>query len=580
MPLFSIVRAFLQQAKKTVMITRSASARDVPVVVGRSAALSLPADFPSLSGTARLNAILQMASPGKFISRLREDEFVFLVNGIGLEDAGVLVRYATSGQRKLLVDIDSWDGDEFKPDRFDRILEVVKEHGLDFTVKMLRDLDPGVLILSFVKRAKFHTVEEAEDMEFTPGTWFMTPDGTFVVECADEDDVAAVRNLVDLVYAISVEYAHWLIQGGRWETVSSVQEQSYEYRRSRLADNGFPEEEDPFAIYEPFDLKSFRSRVTGAGGGAASAGTARGEPLALTVADTPGGLFFWKVISSPSAAGLDHAAILSQTMNLVNRVLGASARDLSDMDAWGPVAAHALTVVSLGLEAVSDGDVEIAAGVLRKAVPLELFRAGIEYSRPVSVLARQVVADVGGLSSLSLFGDVAAADIDAAASFPVRCPPSISGSGSEYVDFQTCGQVAAATLLMKKFKAVVQFAKAVLGFEPSADHAVTDLIHPPRFSSVVATAWAHQVLDGAISLKPLRAGDLARLRKTAFEGARIRPGLRLSASGEADEYALAVREFISEALDQVEAGLGFLGDQVDVDPRLIGDCLLMAKEGY
>ena len=547
------------------------------MLAGRSAALALPPDFPSLSGTARLDAILKLASPGKFISRLREDEFVFLVNGIGLEDAGVLVRYATSAQRKLLVDMDSWEGDEFRPDRFDRILDIVKEHGLDFTVEMLRELDPGILILSLVKRAKFHTVEEAEDMEFAPGTWFMTPDGTFVVECADEDDVPAVRNLIDLVYAIGVAYAHWLIQGGRWETVSSVQEQSFEYRRSRLADNGFPEEEDPYSIYEPFDLESFRSRVAGTDPGETSAGTARGEPLALTVADTPKGLFFWKVISSPAAAGLDHAAILSQTMNLVNRVMGASVRDLSEVESWGPVAAHALTVVSVGLEAVSRGDVEVAASVLKKSVPLELFRAGIEFSRPVSVLARQVVADVGGLASLSLFGDSAAADIDAAAAFPAKCPPSISGSDGEYVDFQNCGQVIASISMMKKFKAVVQFSKAVLGFDPSGNHSGEGLLHPPRFASVVATAWARQVLDGALSLAPLRGADLVRLRGIAFDGSVIRPGLRLSASGEGDEYALAVREFISESLDSVEAGLGGLVDADMVDPRLIGDCLLIAE---
>ena len=76
----------------------------------------------------------------------------------------MLVRYATSAQRKLLVDMDSWEGDEFRPDRFDRLLDIVKEHGLDFTVEMLRELDPGILILSLVKRAKFHTVEE-------PRTW-------------------------------------------------------------------------------------------------------------------------------------------------------------------------------------------------------------------------------------------------------------------------------------------------------------------------------------------------------------------------------------------------------------------------
>jgi hypothetical protein len=545
-------------------------------MAGRSTALALPPDFLSMSGTGRLNAILNLPDPDRFIARLRGDEFVYLINGIGLEDAGGLVRYATTEQKRLLVDMDAWDGPQFVPERFDRIIDVFKEHGLDFTLASLREIDPGVLILSLIKRAKFHTVEEAEDMEFADGTWFMTPDNTFMVECQSEDDVVPTRSEIDLLYAIGVDYAVWVIHATRWETVASVEEHSFESRRGRLADTGFPEEDDVFAIYEPFDFQGLKERVTSGAAGTVTAGVTPGEPLALAVSGTPQSLFFWRVLSAPGAEKLNSAWILSQILNLVNRVMGAEVRDLSDVDAWGAVTGHAVTMASLGLEALSDGDVEVGLSVLGKAVPLELYRAGIEYSRPVSIIARQIVADVGGMANIALFGDPAAADIDAAAAFPVKCPPSISGSGGAHVDFADCGQVALAVAMMKKFRAVVQFAKGVLGFDPTR-RAGFESIDAPRFASVVATAWARQILDGSLSMTPLGPADLARLRTLAFDGTVLKASVRIQPRPDEDEYSAAVREFLNESLGHVESALGHIDASSGIDPELVGDCLLVVR---
>lgn len=548
----------------------SGYAKDLPVVTERSSALSLPLDFMRLSGTGRLNAILNMPEPGHFLRKLREDEFVYLLNGIGLEDAGCLMQYSTRGQRRVLVDMDAWTGSEFLPDRFDRLLEVAKESGLDFTVKMLKDLDPEVLVLSLFKRADFYTIEEAEDIEFEDGTTFLTPDNVFFVACKDPDDVPAVRNELDLIYAISVAYAHRLIQSGRFDTVLSLEQQSAKYRTSRLSEAGFPDEDNEFELFEPFDLNGFRARMLSDETAASQAGLTPGETLALAVVGTPGTLFFWRVLGAAPPGRLNSGYILAQTLNLINRILGLRAPDLSDIGVWESVSDHTLMVVSIGLEAVCGDDVQAGLTVLGKAVPLELYRAGVEFIRPANILARQVIADVGGLANLSLFGDAAASDIDAASGFPPLCPPTVSGSSPR--DFHSCAEVVDTVRLLKKYKAVVQFASGVLGFIPSRKPGAADSLAAPTFSNVVATAWAHQILGGELSMTPLGRDDVARLRKLAFDGDRIRPDLRVSKAAE-DEYTAAVREFLNEALDRVEECIGTLGTNFDLE--LIGDSLLV-----
>jgi len=551
------------------MTNRSGYARDLPVVAERSRALSLPADFMRMSGTGRLNAILNLPEPDKVVRRLREDEFAYLVNGIGLEDAGCLMPYASGRQRRVLVDMDVWTGLEFVPARFDNILEVAKESGLEFTLRMLKDLDPELLVLSLFKRAQFHTLEEAEDLEFEEGTWFMTPDNVFVVECKTPDDVPSVRGELDLIYAISVAFAHRLIQSGRWDTVSSLEHQSYKYRTDRLSETGFPDEDNAYELYEPFDFEAFRSRVLTDDQAPASVGATAGEPLALAVVGTSGGLFFWKVLGAAGPGDLNPGYILSQTMNLVNRVLGSGNHDLSDTDVWESTSAHTLTVVSVGLEAVCGDDVIAGLRVLRRSVPLELYKAGIEFMRPANILARQVVADVGGLANLVLFGEAAAMDIDAVAAFPPRCPPSLCGGSSR--DFVSCDEVVLATTMMKKYKAVVQFASGVLGFVPTRKPGGTESAVLPTFENVVATAWAHQILGGGLSFAPLSRDDILKLRRLAFDGESLRPSLRVAREAE-DEYAAAVREFLNSALDHVEESLG--GLTADFDIAMIGDCLL------
>jgi len=335
------------------MMNRSGYAKDLPVVVERSGALSLPPDFMRLSGTARLNAILNMPEPARFLRRLREDEFVYLLNGIGLEDAGCLMQYSTDRQRRALVDMDAWSGGEFLPDRFDRLVDVARESGLEFTVKLIRDLDPELVVLSLFKRASFYTLEEAEDIEFMDDTTFLTPDNVFFVACREPDDVPAVRAELDLVYAVGVEFAHRLIQSGRWDTIPSLEHQSSKYRTSRLSEAGFPDDDNEFELYEPFDFEGFKARVLSSESPARPVGVTRGETLALAVVGTSGSLFFWRVLGAAGPGRLNAAFILSQTLNLVNRALGSSVADLSDPGAWESVSEHTLTVVSIGLEAVA-----------------------------------------------------------------------------------------------------------------------------------------------------------------------------------------------------------------------------------
>lgn len=533
-------------------------------------ALDLPAGFAALNPTARLQALLALPDPAKALRRLRPDEFYQVINGIGLEDAHGLLPYGTSEQRKAYVDIDAWSGWEFQPRRLDRILEVAGEVSTDFAIRLLGDLDPEVIALRLLTAtSEVLTSDEIEERGLPDEGVVTTPDGTFSLICTDPEDVDVMRRWLDLLYARNIHEALRLLHALRRETVTSLEEDAFRFRDARLQDLGFPAASERFAVYEPFDVAALRTRL--ADGTRTGPARMAGPPLALSITHAEGGLFVWAALAS-LADSQRLPSFVSELLFLVNRVLGARTGDWFESEEWTEAAAHVLRWVSVGLEDLAHGDVDEAARIATLAAPVELFRAGVEALRPAHLRARRVVTELGGTSSLRRFDEATAAMVQALASFP----PKIAEAAAPHVlrDPSSIADVARADRATLRAQAVARFAVLALGFDARAAAPGGG----PSFASVVATAWAHGVLSGTPSLEPLSAEELRSLRTAAFEGGRIRPALRrpaAAADNEPTAEAAAVREFLGHALDRVEEALGGLDPAVPVDPRFVGDALIV-----
>lgn len=109
----------------------------------------------------------------------------------------------------------------------------------DFAVQFVNELGPETIALRIFSKATVYTQEEAENVSIPDDVFFNSPDGVFLVVCNTPDDVAPLRQLMELLYASGVEEAHSLIQAGRRDTIASIADQAEHFREARLEDVDF-----------------------------------------------------------------------------------------------------------------------------------------------------------------------------------------------------------------------------------------------------------------------------------------------------------------------------------------------------
>ncbi len=547
--------------------------------------LGLPEGFARLSATGKLKALLDLPDPGRVIRHLRPDELYGLVREVGIEDAWDLVLLGTPEQRQAIRDLEVWSEDRYEPERLDRILELSTQSDIDHGLAVVRDSDPEMLALHVFGQAR---VSLARDEEERPGragpeeteegrdaATFLSPDGVFLIRCDDPDRVVSVRRLLDLMYAEGVEFAQRILFAGMYDPPGSLEAQARHFRDKRLEDLGFPPPEERFAIWEPFDARGLKDLIERRlprpeKPDALDAGR---HPLALVLAGRDAPPLFWEALASvtgdPSLPALVH-----RLLYLVNKVLAARTQTFHDDSAWEAAAAHALDLVSLGLEDLSGGDRERAGQVLIAVHPQHLYRAGVEVLRPLNLLAREVLREVGGMARLGILGESRADVVRTALVFPPERPAE-PGRGPAW----TLPEATRTRAVLRDTLAVLRFARARLGFAPVSrpSRAGTGLPEP-TLANVLATAWARQVLQGEPRVEPLTGDDVRGLLVAAFEGGHIRPSLRAVTPSLSSEEGEAVRAFLQEAVDRVEESLGRLDPVRPVDVRFVGDCLLV-REG-
>ncbi len=558
------------------MNANSPEFKDRLALAATARALGLPGEFAGMSATAKLRTLTGLPDLPRTLRQLRPDEVFHLIRDIGVEDAFDLLAYATPAQRRAFVDLAAWSGRSLAPERLDRVLEMARDVSLDFALRYLDELGPEVIALRIFARADVLTQDEAETTPIADDVSFVTPDGVFVVVCASPDDVQPLRRLMDLLYAQGVEQAHVLLQGGRRDTPASIEDQVGRFRTARMEDLGFPPDEERFALFEPFDVAGLRERLARKDA-RRPAGAAAGESLALPLRGVGPDLFLWRAMTL-AAAQEDVAGVTRELTLLVNRVFAASDADPQDTDAWQEASLRTVSLLSLGLEDLSGGNADIAADILRAAWPVELFRAGVETIRPAHLRARALIGRVGGLTGLRLFGEAMGEGLRVLASFPPKVGRPI-GNTFAVREFSSLADVSWANRLAFTADALVRFATRDLGFRP--DPAATKVgIVAPTFANVLATAWAHLVIAGAVSLEPLDSEALRSLKVAAFDGDRLRAGVRptpegLGLSQDRDEDREVLQAFLDDTLTRVEATLGTLDAGRPIDVRFVGDALLV-----
>ncbi|TMB30022.1 MAG: hypothetical protein E6J65_02110, partial [Deltaproteobacteria bacterium] len=173
-------------------------------------------------GKQKLDLILSAPDPQQLVSSLPPEELYFALLDIGPDDAAEIVAMASPEQFRHFVDMSAWRGADEGPrtSQVIRWLSLAREGGEDLEKfrRQLWSLDIELLALVLRRELRVHDLTEEEPARpENPGMAYYTSDRRFLLEFAGSGEYAAVRQLIEDLYAQDPFGAGRLIESIRWE---------------------------------------------------------------------------------------------------------------------------------------------------------------------------------------------------------------------------------------------------------------------------------------------------------------------------------------------------------------------------
>lgn len=353
---------------------------------------ALRAALAQARGRRRLDVILDARDPQALVRALPADELYLTVRDVGLGDAAVLVQLASPDQLKTFLDLDAWTRDGFDVRRALPWLRAARAgahlepRAAARWARKLAALDPELLALVLRTTLRLHDLEQDPDPEIASDRFMRTPEGKLVVEfLVDGVEYAAVRGLIDDLYAEDPFKATRLLSSLAWEAPSELEETALRWRAGRLADLGHPSLEEALSWFaRPPRGPAAPPAPPHRPPGFLLATLARGSPLDRAAARL-----------SPE----ERDALDAQLVAAANAVLVADAIDPGDVDAVRAAFESARGYLDLGLERLAGGDDARAAEVLAATPVKRIFQEGFGRVLELAWRARELRRRAGDEAS-------------------------------------------------------------------------------------------------------------------------------------------------------------------------------------
>ena len=414
-----------------------------------------------------------------------------------------------------------------------------RDADLDAWREKLDALDPELVSLLLRSALRIHDLEEDEDPDLESERFLRTAEGRYIVEFVpDGADYVAVRRLVDDIYERDPFMAGRILSAVRWELESDLEENALRWRDGRLADLGYPTFEEALSWF-----------ARPAARGIARAG----------LPDRPPG--FW-LASFRSETLLDRAAARlppdaverfeSEALAAANAAIVADRVDPSDSDAVRHAVESARTMLELGLESLSGGDVDAASLALASTPLKAVFQRGFGQLLELRWRAERIRKEAAA-------GPVPALDPpvgEALAAVQRRRPryfPGIERPRDEW------GSVTAAAFVERSFRSADEVrrtssalsdAEGLLALGRRLGLAPPGQPDPPTLATLYLTALANERLGRAFAPAPLGRAEIPAAARAL--GTIDNP--RLSGAGAPGALLLGMARNRAAELAPVRAG--------------------------
>ena len=306
-----------------------------------------------------LAAIIDSPEALPLVHSLPEQDFYFLVQEIGPEDALPLLKMATAGQWEFLLDRETWRGDRWDDAPLTRWLGLLLQADPKRVVDwVLADKTEEVKLYLF-RNIELRVREHDQDPSDL-GEGFETLDDVFYFRfrkppadgeapaAAQAEREAVITRLLALLADRDLGVLNGLLLEAAGIIAAEVEDEAYRLRNVRLAESGFLPLEEAVAIYQPLapeDLQRLARRTAG--------GNARQDttlPVPLSSAGLLGTESLFERALGRVSAEAEHDRLQQEFAALCNRLIAADQSPVRQRAELRAVVRKACGYLSIGLE--------------------------------------------------------------------------------------------------------------------------------------------------------------------------------------------------------------------------------------
>ncbi len=425
----------------------------------------------SMPARQRLESILEHEDAEALVGQLSVHDFYFTVKEIGAEDATPLLALAKIEQLNHLFGLEWWLKDHVQPANALEWLRLLDKAGGERLLKWFYLADFELLVTLFKKWIRVVlTPEDIDPVEARDILPRNTLDDQYYWDPVYPQYEDLLGRILSLLFEVNSGFYRELLNHVIWVSEEQMEEEAYRFNRGRLEDEGVPDFHDAVGIYQTVEEGALRQEKEVPFPGQQDGS----QPPLFAVALLP------PEDSLGAALGrLDDVRLMEalqvELAALANKVVVADGLSLENPGALRQATDKVSAYVSLGLQVMSAGDGDAAAGVLKNVFLERLFQLG--YTKVARVKSR--------LREILLRGWLS------------RWPMGIGCLDPEWFE--------AGELLLRKTPQILRNASGPDPGKDEPDHfrSKTDLLHAEEWLNMIAAVGR---LYDALSPQPERLG--------------------------------------------------------------------------
>jgi hypothetical protein len=455
-----------------------------------------------IENKSQLDEFLSTSEAARLVKAASFEEVFFTIKGVGLADSMDVLPLVSGRQVRGFIDLDCWRKDQFVRKPFMEWIAAFIQSGPEDTAKALSGVDEFVIALFLKDLMHVYEIDRDDPPESTE--LILTPDSRFGVEPSGGDHEATTLGMLilDALFKYNPHLGSRILTLVRYTSRLELEETAYENKTRRLEVHGFVDYYEAISIYA--------GPTPGSAGADREAALDNVEPVPGE--ETPGDL---PTVFAESLAGspfllkafasikdpVESERVAQELTALGNRILSANLVNLGELEGVRPALEEMRDTLSIGLEHLTQGEIERASSALRKSYVQTIFKTGFDLAARLRDGADALVNLEG--FQLAMLDEEEREFVGALRRFK----PLMIESG-RFRHFKTVGDIEAAASRLDLLHRMV---RTLLPMLPA----------PIPFSQAFKTATIRAVLYGRFDTTPLSRSELRDLESWLKDGFRL-----------------------------------------------------------